>query len=95
MSFTPTNLAPGCVGLTAWGYWTYRIVRAVSAAGGIGTYWAERGLFGKIAFVIWALIAVQVVLIVVFIIGMLLFMGVKACIKTTAGAIRSARDRRS
>ena len=91
MGYSPQYIVPSGVGLTAWGYWTYRIVRGVIAIGGVGAYWAERGLFGKITIVIWALVAVQVVLVVVFIVGMLLFLAVQACIK----ALRSAFGRGS
>ena len=94
MGFSRHEITAGGIGVAGWAYWTYRIVRGLLAAGGIGTYWAARGLLGKIALVIWVLIAVQVVAVVVFAVGALLFLGVQAVFKATVGRDRSTSNRK-
>lgn len=89
MSFTPANLAPSFVGLAAWGYWTYHVIRGVLAIGGLGLYWAARGLFGKITFVIWAFFTASVVVAFAIAIIMAVCVGVWTGVKAIVGAVRS------
>ncbi len=95
MGFSPQLLVPGCIGLSAWGYWTYHILRGVNAIGGVGTYWAERGLLGKIAVVIWAFVAVWVVFWIVVVSGMAVFVWIHAGVNAIVDAVRSVLSRRS
>ncbi len=95
MSFTPANLTPTFVGLVAWGYWTYHVIRGVLAVGGVAIYWAARGLVGKITFVIWAFIAVWVVVVIVVVSAMAVFVWVRAGVNAIIGAVRSRRGTKS
>ena len=94
VSFRPSNIAPGCLLLAAWGYWSYHVVRAISAAGRLGAYWADRGLFGKIAFVIWAWVAVCVALAVIAAVGAALFALVHIGVNAVLYTVRSTRGRK-